>query len=184
MPIQVYIALLRGINVSGQKLIKMENLRAAFTASGFHSVKTYIQSGNVIFTSEVADMQLLTLKIEKLIEDNFGFSTDVILRSMGDFESIVNDENFQKMKSNDEAKYYIVLTRSMEIADIQLPAFSKNNDVEIMQLGPGFAFCKATQFKGAFGFPNALLEKLTSAPATTRNPQTMQKLLELCSSLT
>ena len=63
-----YIAFLRGINVSGQKIIKMETLRKVLSEAGFSDVQTYIQSGNVLFSSQVQDMSFLVLAIENLIE--------------------------------------------------------------------------------------------------------------------
>ena len=61
---QTYIALLRGINVSGQKPVKMTELKELFESIGFTDVKTYIQSGNVVFkTEEIADISLTEAKI-------------------------------------------------------------------------------------------------------------------------
>ena len=68
----VYIAMLRGINVSGQKIIKMERLRASFEALGLSDVKTYVQSGNVIFKTTKASEDSLRNKIAKKILDDFG----------------------------------------------------------------------------------------------------------------
>ncbi|RZJ68387.1 MAG: DUF1697 domain-containing protein, partial [Flavobacterium sp.] len=62
-----YLALLRGVNISGKKIIKMEGLRRLFESAGYENVQTYIQSGNVIFDSEVAHGEVAG-NIEKLIE--------------------------------------------------------------------------------------------------------------------
>ena len=61
----VYFAMLRGINVSGHNTIKMENLRAALAALGFGEVKTYIQSGNIVFQTANASPAVLAEKIAK-----------------------------------------------------------------------------------------------------------------------
>ena len=60
-----YVALLRGINVGGRKVIKMDALARVFVSLGFKSVKTYIQSGNVIFDGPVTHSDVLVKKIEK-----------------------------------------------------------------------------------------------------------------------
>ncbi len=67
-----HIAMLRGINVTGHHIIRMEALRASFTALGFKNVKTYIQSGNVIFETDKPAAGL-SAKIEKRILGDFGF---------------------------------------------------------------------------------------------------------------
>lgn len=66
---ETYIALLRGINVSGQKLIKMEHLRSVFAEMKFKNVRTYIQSGNVLFEDKTTDREKLQQRIEQLIRD-------------------------------------------------------------------------------------------------------------------
>ena len=66
-----YVAFLRGINVGGNKLIKMEELRRTFEALRFKNVRTFIASGNVIFETDETDRELLTEKIERKIRKSF-----------------------------------------------------------------------------------------------------------------
>jgi len=174
-----YIAFLRGINVSGQKILKMEALRALFSASGFTNVKTYIQSGNVIFGSDEEDTSLLILKIENLIENNFGFHADVILRRYSDIEAIVSSSNFKLMQTGEGKKFYITFLREEYPEPLTLPLFSKNKDVEIIYQNSKDLISVSTPFKGTYGFPNSFIEKLTGIPATTRNPNTLEKILKL-----
>jgi uncharacterized protein (DUF1697 family) len=84
----VYIALLRGINVGGKNIIKMADLKRVFETLGFCEVKTYIQSGNVLFKSEEAE-EALCNKIEQEIESVFGFPVKVILRTAIELEQIL-----------------------------------------------------------------------------------------------
>ena len=72
-----YIALLRGINVGGNNKVPMADLRACFEAAGYVDVKTYINSGNVIFTSDETDLVKLVKKCEEYIEKQFGFPVRV-----------------------------------------------------------------------------------------------------------
>lgn len=75
-----YVALLRGINVSGQKLIKMETLRKVMEDFGFQNIKTYIQSGNILFdTTENITPETLEKQIHDLIEAHFGFDVSVVV---------------------------------------------------------------------------------------------------------
>ncbi len=174
-----YLAFLRGINVSGQKLIKMEALRKAFTEAGFGNVKTYIQSGNVILNSDEADTKKLSLLLEDLIEKSFGFRTEVILRRHSDIESILNSLQISKAESGEERKYYITFLKDESSVKISLPSFSKNRDVEIIYQNNKDFVSISSLFKGNFGFPNAFIEKITGIPATTRNPITLRKILQI-----
>jgi uncharacterized protein (DUF1697 family) len=74
-----YIALLRGINVGGNNLIKMSALSDAFTLLKFRSVVTYIQSGNVLFNSSESDIPKLTSVIEKKLSKTFSYTSRVAL---------------------------------------------------------------------------------------------------------
>jgi uncharacterized protein (DUF1697 family) len=76
--------MLRGINVGGNKRIKMDDLRKSFEGLGFEQVKTYIQSGNVVFKAGKAPSVALGKKIEARIVSDFGFSVSVIVRTGAD----------------------------------------------------------------------------------------------------
>ena len=84
-----YLALLRGINVGGNNLIKMVDLKACFEAQGFTYVVTYIQSGNVIFNAEEPDQNRLTGQIEEALSKTFNYSSRVIVRSDRELEQTV-----------------------------------------------------------------------------------------------
>src|SRR5262249_52815651 len=89
-----YIAMLRGINVSGHKILKMEQLRASFEVMSFRNVKTYVQSGNVIFETGNDSLATLTGRIEKRILSDFGFPVPVLFKTSQDLERIVRDNPF------------------------------------------------------------------------------------------
>lgn len=84
----IVIALLQGINVGGNRKIKMADLRQALEEIGLGSVQTYIQSGNVLFESDLGE-SVLRETIERKIEEAFGFSVNVIIRSADEMERIV-----------------------------------------------------------------------------------------------
>jgi uncharacterized protein (DUF1697 family) len=176
---QEYIAFLRGINVSGQKLIKMDALRKVLTDAGFEDVRTYIQSGNILFNALKADSELLISRIEDLVEKHFGFRTDVILRRKIDIESILNSLQISASQCEEVKKYYITFLKEEIPEPIGVPMFSKNQDVEIIYHNNKDFVSVSTLVKGNYGFPNAFIEKLTRIPATTRNPHTLGKILEL-----
>jgi uncharacterized protein (DUF1697 family) len=76
-----YVTLLRGINVGGNNLIKMPALKASFEAQGFSDVSTYIQSGNVLFSSDQVDQSKLTADIEDALSKAFDYNSRLVVRS-------------------------------------------------------------------------------------------------------
>lgn len=94
-----YVALLRGINVGGNKKIDMKELKKCFESLRFEDVSTYINSGNVLFSSEHIDVPA----IEKRLEEIFGFSIPVLVRSMEDIIHLAKSipENWE---NNNEQK--------------------------------------------------------------------------------
>ncbi|MGD6888065.1 DUF1697 domain-containing protein [Bacillus mobilis] len=84
----IYIALLRGINVGGYKIIKMADLKAMFESIGLKQVKTYIQSGNIVFKSE-EDIIFLKERIQSEIKTVFGFDVPVMLSTHDEFINII-----------------------------------------------------------------------------------------------
>ena len=77
-----YAALLRGINVTGKNMIKMETLRATFESLGFKNVKSYINSGNIAFDTAKTSDAKLAAKIHDAIQKEFGFNISVMVRTM------------------------------------------------------------------------------------------------------
>ncbi|EKQ57484.1 MULTISPECIES: DUF1697 domain-containing protein [unclassified Clostridium] len=91
----IFIALLRGINVGGKNIIKMNDLKSVLESIGLSEVQTYIQSGNVLFKSS-EDKGMLIEKIEQEIEKAFGFSVAVILRTSKEIEQIIKNCPFSE----------------------------------------------------------------------------------------
>jgi len=85
-----YVALLRGINVGGRNIVRMADLRTAFEESGFASVRSYIQSGNVLFESD-RPHSALESDIEAMMATRFGLPVVVVVRSRQEFRQVVED---------------------------------------------------------------------------------------------
>ncbi len=88
-----YIALLRGINVGGNNIIPMSNLREMCIELGFTEVRTYIQSGNILFKSDLAENELIA-KLEKSLETQVGKHISVIIRSAKELEKVISKNPF------------------------------------------------------------------------------------------
>ena len=85
----VYVALLRGVNVGGKNKVDMKQLKAAFEEAGMTSVRTYINSGNVIFSSSLRSRARLTKVLEEAIERAFGFRVEVLVRDLKSMRAVV-----------------------------------------------------------------------------------------------
>ena len=101
----IYVALLRGINVGGNNKIDMKLLKLTFEQVGMKSVKTYINSGNIIFTNDGLSKSEIVQVLEKAIYEDFGLQIKIIVRSFDDIKLIMNAlpaswKNDQDMKSD------------------------------------------------------------------------------------
>lgn len=85
-----YVALLRGINISGKNKVPMAELKKGFERLGFEEVKTYLNSGNVIFSSNEDDIKKLTKQIEEMIKNLFSLDIPVFVISIEEFEDILH----------------------------------------------------------------------------------------------
>jgi len=85
-----HIALLRGINVGGNNIVKIADLKTCFEEMGFINVLTYSQSGHVLFDSNENDQLKLTQQIEKALSERFGYSSKVVLLSQQALIQIIN----------------------------------------------------------------------------------------------
>jgi len=136
-----FVALLRGINVGGNNIIKMEDLRKVFEGMGFDKVKTYIQSGNVLFTSEEKCRDILEQKIERVLSVAFSYTAKVLVRSQKDIEDTVS--NFPKIFENSEWKHNVLfLTKVLDSKDI-LARFSIKEDIEHLSYHAGVLYWSA-----------------------------------------
>lgn len=112
-----YIALLRGINVGGNKIIKMLDLKAMFRTLGFENVRTYIQSGNVVFESDEGSESLLTGVIERKIHEVFGFEVSVIIRTLAEMENVIANDPFQLSEPEEFKRWYVTFLPAEPSAD-------------------------------------------------------------------
>src|SRR5215213_1734235 len=97
-----YVALLRGINVGGNTMVKMETLREVFASIGFENVRTYINSGNVAFETRKSSDAKLTEAISNAIEIEFGKKIAVIVRSADEIDDIIENNPFDGQFENDK----------------------------------------------------------------------------------
>ena len=168
-----YAAFLRGINVGGHKQVKMEDLRKAFESLKFKNVKTYINSGNVLFDSEEKS-DLIRKEIKDKLNKLLGYEIEVFIQNIKQLKNIIKLNPFKKAKK-DEMKYATFLPSGLRIS--KLPISSQDNDVEVFFIKNDIAFSLSRKVKGKYGFPNGFIEKKFKVSATTRNWNTINKII-------
>jgi uncharacterized protein (DUF1697 family) len=176
----IYIALLRGINVGGHKVIKMDKLRSSFEALGFESVKTYIQSGNVVFKARKTSSTALSKKIEEKILSDFGFAVSVITRSSDEIETTIIGNPFLRERGIDPEKLHVMFLSASPspVALQQLAAVTAEPDR-----------CHSSGKEIYFYLPNGVsqsvlfkspVDRILAVVTTTRNWKTVNSLRQMC----
>lgn len=176
-----YIAILRGINVGGNRKILMADLKDLFIQQGFKDVKTYIQSGNVIFDSdkEIAT-QDCSEKIQKAILHSFNFEVPVIVRSSHDFVRSIQLNPFVSEDGFDIDRLHLTFLSAvssvenvalLKTLDISNDRFEVINDLVFIYCIGKYSDSKLT---------NSFFESKLKVKASTRNWNTVLKLNELC----
>ena len=174
-----YVAFLRAINVGGQKLIKMEELARIFTAAGLKNVRTYIQSGNVIFDATSANAVALRKKIEQALLNVLGYEVTVMVRPLADIEEIVRRNPFKKIKTGAAATPLVVFLSDTPQHIPKLPLVSAIDNLDIFEVKDGAAFILSRPKKdGRSGYPNKFVEKELGVLGTTRSWNTVNKILK------
>jgi uncharacterized protein (DUF1697 family) len=175
----VYIAMLRGINVSGQKLIKMELLRASFEALGFGGVKTYVQSGNIVFTTAKISEAGLIQKISKKILADFGHEVSVLVRTPAGLGAVIKQNPLLKLPGINEGRVYVTFLSSPapKGAEELLQPLAAKSDRFSVSGREIYFYCP--EGYGNTKFSNNAIEKKLSVQATTRNWHTVNALFEM-----
>ncbi|HIA05698.1 MAG TPA: DUF1697 domain-containing protein [Flavobacteriales bacterium] len=172
------IAMLRGINVGGQKKIRMDELRNYLEKENFHDVETYIQSGNIVFKS-AETIDELQGSIESHIKKYFGFDVPVIVKKPADFEYVLNNCPFLKDAGKDVSKIYLTfLNREPDADCIGKLAEADYSPEEYVVDGANIFFYAAHGY-GKGKMNNNFFENKLKVSATTRNWKTVKKLAEM-----
>ena len=176
----IYISMLRGINVGGHKRIKMDQLRRSFEALGFEQVKTYIQSGNVVFKTAKSSPAALSKKIEESILKDFGFPASVISRTADEMSKMIAENPFLKQRGIDPAKLHV-----MFLSEPPTPAALK--ELAEVTVAPDQCQCSAREIY--FYLPNGVsksvlwnspVDRILAVVTTTRNWRTVNTLHRMC----
>ncbi|MCK0134321.1 DUF1697 domain-containing protein [Arenibacter sp. S6351L] len=174
-----YIVLLRGINVSGKKKIKMSQLEAMLESLGFSEVSTYIQSGNIVLKSNVASPIKVSQIIKEGIYTTFGFDVPVLAKTFIEWKEIIAQSPFEEHNDLETKKWYYVLLQETPckelINNLQQEQFA--NERFVISNSCVYLYCDKGYGKAKCD--NNFFEKKLQVTATTRNHRTMIQLLEM-----
>jgi uncharacterized protein (DUF1697 family) len=173
-----YVALLRGINVGGNRKVPMAELKACLEKTGLENVKTYIQSGNVIFESDNSEETLIE-DIESAIEKSFGFEVPIVLMSKPQLEKVLQQTPSGWLE-NAEWKYnYLFFRRPYDMKQIVKDIGDLKPDVEAQSVGDGVVYQSMSIKKFGTTTAGKMIGKPVYKQMTIRNHNTVTKLLAL-----
>ena len=176
---ETYIALLRGINVSGQKMIKMEELKRMLASLNFNNVRTYIQSGNITFNCAKSDPAELANMIAEKILEHFRFEVPVLIRTLADMGKISNNNPFLE-KRNAPIEKLLVTFFPEEPDPVHWNKIEKDSylpDEFVVSGREVYLYCPNGY--GRTKLTNSFFESKLKLTATTRNWKTLETLLKM-----
>lgn len=173
-----YVALLRGINVGGNSLVKMSQLKSIFEDFGLTNVKTYINSGNVIFEADEQDQQKLGETLEKLIATKCNVSTKTLIKSENEIRQVVKQIPKEWETSNQLRCYIAFLFDSLTTTDAVQEIELKEN-VDSLKIGSSVLYLTTLMSQRTKSKFNKLASKKIYKEMTIRNLNTTKKILDL-----
>jgi uncharacterized protein (DUF1697 family) len=179
----VIISMLRGVNLGPSRRVKMEALRSLYESLRLRDVRTYLQSGNVIFRTEERDIALLTKRLQKAIEKTFGFQCDVILRTTSELREVIARNPFANRRGIEPSKLLVTFLASD-------PGEEARKQVRKIKTNPDELWIDGremyTYFPNGMARPKvswAAIEKILKTSGTGRNWNSVTKLLEMAETL-
>jgi uncharacterized protein (DUF1697 family) len=177
------VAMLRGVNLASHRRMKMDALRAVFEALKLEDVRTYVQSGNVVFRTGEQDITRLAARLEQAIEKKFGFQSDVIVRTTSEMRAVVSRNPFAKRRDVEAAKLVVTFLAGD-------PGNAARATVRTIPVSPEELHIDGREIyvyfpngQGRSKLPAARIERTLGTPCTARNWNSVTKLLEMAESL-
>lgn len=174
---KVFVALFSGINVGGNRIVKMAELRSFFGELGFADVATYVQSGNAVFRARKGDAASLTKQLESAFEKKWGFHSRIMVRDLDWFERLVAENPYPDVAGNPTKLHAYALEREPTKEEIARLA-EKCTGPESFEIKGDVLYLHAPDGLGKSVFAN-LIARTLKVPGTARNWRTVLTLLEM-----
>ena len=176
---KTFISMLRGINISGHRLIKMDALKALYAELGFTHIQTYIQSGNVIFKHRNTDLQEFKKLIADGIREKFGFEVPVIVKEMDELKQIIASNPFLKDSKKDISKIYLTFLSTVPDSERFCKIGEGQNFEEEYKLTGNSIYIYCPNGYGNTKLSTNFLEGKLKLSATSRNWKTTLELMRI-----
>lgn len=172
-------ALLRGINVGGNRPIAMPALCAAAEADGLRGVRSYIQSGNLVFEAGRFAPEKVTAILEDCIHESFGFPVDVLVRTSAQWAAYAKGNPFPGAAKERPALLQLALSKRPMNADVVAKVSERAVNGEKVKAIGGALWIDFALSVGKSKITPAVLDKAAGSPVTMRNWKTVLKLNEM-----
>ncbi|HEY1337331.1 MAG TPA: DUF1697 domain-containing protein [Bryobacteraceae bacterium] len=177
------ISMLRAVNLAKHNRISMDALRGIYEDLGFRDVRTYVQSGNVVFQTSAKDLARMAKRIEDAIEAKFKFRPAVILRTPEEMKAVVARNPFAGRKGIEPARLAVFFLACTPDGATRQKLESLETAPEELRVGERELFIYYPNGMARPKLPIAKLERILSMPSTARNWNTVTNLIELATEL-
>jgi len=172
----VYISLLRGINVGPQKTVKMEELADLYESLGMEHVRTYLRSGNVLFDSRDPEPEKLAATLEEQIIRTLGFPVKVIIRTAADLRQIIINNPFLHGDPKDPHTLHVTFLSDLPSKVLRDEVNAITDDVDSFAIRGQEVYLYCPNGYGRTRVSNTFFERKLGLAATTRNWKTVMAL--------
>ena len=173
-----FVALLRGINVGGNKKVEMGKLKSIFEQMGFKNVKTILNTGNVIFESAEKSTDKLSTKIFGQLQKSFGFEIGTIVVPIAEIQKLAEENPFKKIKVHEKIRLYVTFLPKNPKGKLKLPYRSENKSFAVFMQTPLAVFSVLDLSDAHTPEVMEILDKTYGKEITTRNWNTVLKFLK------
>ena len=178
-----YLALLRGINVGGNNIIKMSDLKLCFESMGFTNVMTYIQSGNVIFQTPEKNVEDITTKIEKTLSKQFNYAARVVVVSQGILNESVEKAPKGFGSGPTKYRYDVIFLKNPMTAKEAMESVRIKEGVDTAIAGVHVLYFSRLITRATQSYLSKIIQSPVYQSMTIRNWNTTTKLQKLLESL-
>ena len=180
----VYLALFRGINVSGHNLIKMESLKKVMIAEGYRNVETYIQSGNVVFETDETNREAISKSLENLMYKEYGHNVVIFVINRDILETAISGNPYTNREPEGQGikKYFVAFLSAAPAADglDKLKKYYRGDDE--YKIIDNVMYLKLATSAADSKLSNVFIENKLNVKSTTRNWNTTLKMMEMLDS--
>jgi uncharacterized protein (DUF1697 family) len=171
--------MLRGINVSGQKKVNMQDLKALYEELKLCNISTYIQSGNIVFDAEKRDTDNLARVIEQKLLEKYTFEVPVIVKTVEQLQAIVNSNPFLQRRDVETSSLHITFLWQAPSSEEAARLLAINAQPDECMVGDRAVYVYCPNGYGRTKLTNTFIESKLHTIATTRNWNTVNKLVAL-----